>query len=98
MILIDTPRRVVFRAFQTGSHMVSTLAGEEGTAELVAFAAELGLRVDWLQNKGEPREHFDVFDGVYKRALQRGAKPVSPRDVVAVVQWKRELAKGPVAP
>ncbi len=48
MIVFDTPRPMRFRHFRTTSHCASTLPGEEGTAELLAFGRRIGMREAWL--------------------------------------------------
>jgi hypothetical protein len=94
MIVIDTPRPVRFRRFQRTAHCASTLKGDEGTRELLAFALRVGLREDWLQHRGTPREHFDLFDAAIERAIAAGAVQVTPREFVArVVLPKRELQR-----
>lgn len=91
MILIDTPQRVTFRRFQRASHMASDLLGAAGTRELHRFARDLGLQSAWIQREGAPTEHFDVFDGVYDRAVAAGAVEVTPREFVTrVVAPKRQ--------
>lgn len=89
MIVFDTPRPVSFRDFQVTAHCSSDLFGEEGTRELLAFGARIGLRTSWLQQRGTETEHFDLFDGAIERARGAGAVEISPR----VVQPKR-AAKG----
>lgn len=90
MIVFDTPRAVRFRRFRVTAHMASTLPGEAGTAELLAFGRRVGLRVEWLQHRGEPREHFDLFDAAIERARDAGAVEIAPRAfIVEVVRAKR---------
>lgn len=62
--------------------MASTVPGEEGTAELLAFGRRIGLKAAWLQYRGTPKEHFDVFDGAIDRALAAGALEVSANEFV----------------
>lgn len=96
MIVHDTPRPVSFRHFRRSSHCASTLPGAEGTAELLTFGARIGMREAWLQHRGTPREHFDLFDGVIARAVRAGSTEISPRDFVRdVVQAKRAAAVTP---
>lgn len=62
MIVMDPPRIDVFRGRRvTTAHLLSTLHGKEGTRELVAFAASIGMDPAWIQRRGEPREHFDLL-------------------------------------
>lgn len=92
MIVYDRPRPCNFRGFERTAHMASTLPGADGTAELIAFARRIGLRAQWIQNKGGPREHFDLFDGAIERADKAGAVEVAPREFITrVVRAKRSL-------
>jgi hypothetical protein len=45
--------------------------------ELAGFAARLGLRPEWLQFPGTPREHYDIVEAVRRRAVAAGAVPIS---------------------
>lgn len=95
MILFDTPRACVgadaFRRYKRTAHLGSTLRGTEGTAELLAFAARIGLKAEWLQASGDAKEHFDLFDGRIGAARALGAIEVTPREFVRqVVTPKRE--------
>jgi hypothetical protein len=66
------------------SHMMA-----DTTAELLAMADRIGVARRWLQNAGTPSEHFDVCAAKRALAVAAGAKPVSSRDLVAVVRAKR---------
>lgn len=63
-------------------HMMSTLAGEDGRRELVAFAATIGLRPGWIQRAGTELEHFDLTASRRAAAVDRGAREVGRR-------WRR---------
>lgn len=94
MILFHPPSPVSFRRFKQHTHMSSDLPGEAGTAELLAFGRRIGLKAVWLQNRGEPKEHFDVFDGAIERARAAGAVEVSNAEFIErVVKAKRAAAK-----
>jgi hypothetical protein len=58
--------------------------------ELRVFAASIGLRSDWIQHAGSAREHFDLTPGRRARAVKKGAKEISQRELVAIIQRKRE--------
>lgn len=80
-ILIDTPIRYVGRpgicrghAF-TSSHLISDLEGEAGTRELTEFAFRLGMKPEWIQYPGTWKEHFDVMNSRYAKAVALGAQP-----------------------
>lgn len=58
--------------------------------ELMAFAAQLGMRPEWLQNPGSYREHFDLTSGRRETALRLGAEPITyPHGTALVLQAKR---------
>jgi len=91
MILFDTPRPTDFRRFTRTAHLGSTLPGAAGTTELLAFARRIRLEHSWLQFRGTPKEHFDVFDDRIEAARQAGAEEVSPKDFVRrVVSPKKD--------
>ena len=58
------------------SHMMSDTVNENGTRELVEFAARLGLRPSWIQHEGTWGEHFDVTTSKRLLAIRRGAIPL----------------------
>lgn len=73
---------------------MSTLIGVDGTAELLAFGRQIGLKESWLQERGDPREHFDLFDGAIERARAAGAVEVTGRALIEqIVLPKRAAAK-----
>ena len=82
MIFNDTPRPVHFLRLKASSHLMSDLPGQEGTAELDAFASRIGLRAEWRQNSGGPTEHYDLFDGAIFRAILAGSVEVTGRELV----------------
>jgi hypothetical protein len=59
------------------SHLLSSLPGPSGTAELLAFAARMGLEARWLQNPGRHTEHFDLPEPRRIQALELGAVPIA---------------------
>ncbi|NEA33102.1 DUF4031 domain-containing protein [Streptomyces sp. SID13031] len=73
-VYVDDMRRRarVGRTVARWSHLVA-----DHPAELAAFAARLGLRPEWLQDKGKPSEHYDVTDPKRLQALALGAVPMS---------------------
>lgn len=56
--------------------------------ELVAFAARIGLRREWLQGLGEKGRvpHFDLTEGKRWQAIRVGAVEVTREQAVAI--WK----------
>ncbi|NUS54723.1 MAG: DUF4031 domain-containing protein [Streptomycetaceae bacterium] len=58
--------------------------------ELMAFALQIGMRPEWLQEPGSYREHFDLTTGRRDQALALGAEPISyPHGTAAVMAAKR---------
>lgn len=94
MICIDTKNGEA--QFHTGpgkgktAHLMSDLPGEEGTKELLQFGKQIGLHPQWIQHKGEPKEHFDVWASKIDAALENGAKEVGLKGTVEIMQKKRE--------
>jgi len=94
MIVMDAPRTVQFRGRERQSaHLMSTLPGAEGTAELRAFGYRVGLRPSWLQHEGQPREHFDLFGAILKRVQAEGVPVISRAEVARLLRSKREAAR-----
>ena len=94
MIIMDRPRTCHFRGWgHRTAHLMSTLPGDAGTAELLAFGARIGMREDWLQHRGQEREHFDLFNGRCDAAIKAGAEVVPPRRLVEVIREKRSALR-----
>jgi hypothetical protein len=56
------------------------LVSDSSLDELHEFAAGLGLRREWFQQKSVP--HYDLTGRHYEMALERGAILVSSREIV----------------
>lgn len=54
--------------------------------ELFEFAMTIGLNSTWVQKPGTHREHFDVTEGMRRRALASGAVPVG---FLELSRWAR---------
>lgn len=71
-----------------GSHFgrmkMSHLISDNSRHELLDMATKLGLRHHWIQEKGTPREHFDVSMSVRKKAIELGAKEIGMRELAAM--------------
>ena len=63
------------------SHL--TVGPDDDIAELHAFAARLGLRRVWFQDKPWPHAHYDVTDSKRLQAIKNGAVAVTWRDAGA---------------
>lgn len=57
--------------------------------ELRAFARRIGMRPEWLQHAGTPREHFDLTPGRRATAVLLGAQEIDRRETVRRIQSKR---------
>lgn len=56
-------------------------------AELDAMADAIGVARKWIQNPGKGRrEHYDVCLSKRELAIENGAIPVGPRQVVAFLR------------
>jgi hypothetical protein len=98
VILMHPPGPVSFRHFKLHTHMSSDLPGEAGTQELLDFGRRIGLRESWLQHPGEPKEHFDVFDGAITRARAAGAQEVHHAEFIRRVVQAKRAASTPSTP
>ena len=59
-------------------HLTADTAGE-----LHAFARRLGLRPSWCQaSRRDKIVHYDVTEGMRKRAIAMGAKEISVREAM----------------
>lgn len=54
-------------------NMVMSHMGADNTDELLNFAISLGLNPNWIQKKGEWREHFDICKSKKSLAIGKGA-------------------------
>ena len=72
------------------SHLMSDEPAEASN-ELVAFAVRLGLRPQWIQYPGTPKEHFDLTDAKRDLALRLGARAIGyGREGSALMEAKAE--------
>ena len=66
-------------------HMMSDLVErDKALEELHAFAASLGLKRSWFQNHAT-HPHYDIAPSKRALAIERGAKEVTSREMVAVI-------------
>lgn len=73
------------------SHMIA-----DTREELVGMAANLGMRLEWLQREGDAGEHFDVALGNRAKAVKLGAVEITTREFAIMVARRRttgELGK-----
>lgn len=62
----------------TWSHL--SVGPDDDLAELHAFAAKIGLRRSWFQDKPWPGAHYDVTDSRRQDAIAAGAVPITWRE------------------
>ena len=93
MLVMDTPRPATFRGKRIlTAHLLSTLPGGAGTAELLAFAKKLGMKAEWIQHRGGYNEHFDLMGTRCQAAREAGA--LVNRAVVARTIREKRTAIG----
>lgn len=80
------------------SHLISTLPGAKGSAELVAFVEKIGLKRKWIQKSGTHREHFDLNERAHNEALEAGAVQVDWRTLVRAIRAKKDGKVFPMVP
>lgn len=71
MILVDRP------IWPAHGRRFAHLVSDESFAELHAFAAALGL-----PERAFHRDHYDLPDAWWDRAVAAGAEPVDPRELL----------------
>ena len=69
-------------------HMIA-----DNKQELINFAGKLGLKPEWIQDKGH-FVHFDISQSMKVLALSKGAKSVTAAELVKIAIKNREQAKG----
>jgi len=87
-VYVDNMRRhaTVGRITANWSHLMA-----DTSQELRDFAAQLGLKPEWIQHPGTHREHFDVTDTLRTKALASGARALTyPRGTGDYLNQKRE--------
>lgn len=72
------------------AHLLSTIAGKHGRAELMAFAKRIGIRAEWLQHRQTPHEHFDLIGIKIEAAKSAGAKSITNHELAEILRDKRE--------
>ncbi len=65
------------------SHMIA-----DSTEELLQMANLIGINWKWIQQRGTPREHFDICQSKRKQAISFGAKEVTSRELVKIIKAK----------
>ncbi len=86
-VYVDTP---IYRLGRM--HMCHMVA--DTSAELLAMAAAIGMRAEWVQNVGQHNEHFDVCKAKRAEAVRLGAGEISSRELGRKLIAKRAAAAG----
>jgi hypothetical protein len=73
------------------SHL--TVGPGDEIEELHAFAARIGLRRTWFQDKPWPGAHYDVTDSKRLQAIAAGAVPITWREAAEQRIKAREAAR-----
>lgn len=58
-VFFDPPARHGARV--RGRSVLSAHLMADSTEELLAFAARMGLKEEWIQHRGQQKEHFDLM-------------------------------------
>ena len=66
------------------SHMIA-----DSTIELLSMADLIGLKREWIQNAGTPKEHFDVSVSRRRFAIRMGAVPITQRRLAQMIAERR---------
>jgi len=69
--------------------MVMCHMAADTTEELLAMAAAIGVNEKWIQYPGTAKEHFDICLSKRARAVKLGARQVTQRELVELVERKR---------
>lgn len=70
------------------SHMIA-----DTPEELVSMADKIGVARKWIQDKGTPREHFDVCLEKKRLAIELGAKLITWRQLGEMVLQRVKKTK-----
>ena len=76
MVYVDEMRRSRWR-YAVSCHMFA-----DDEQELIAFAAEIGLKERWWHRSRNGILHYDLVERFRKKALAAGAKEVRTKDML----------------
>lgn len=86
MIYVDDAR-IPARVGRLNAHW-SHLTGDTRD-ELHTFAARIGLRRAWFQDKGDGRWHYDVTESKRQAAIAAGATAIGTREMGEFIRQRR---------
>ena len=77
------------------NRMVMSHLSADTTEELLNFAIrDLGLKGEWIQNRGTWKEHFDVSKSKRDVAVKKGAVSMNSHDYVQLMKLsKKQLSE-----
>ena len=85
MVYVDTMRATFGRMVM--AHMIA-----DTHDELIAMADKIGVDVKWIQRRGHAYEHFDITLGRKKLAIQFGAKEITQREMLKIINAKKRMS------
>lgn len=56
------------------------------------MARRIGIKPNWIQLPGTPREHYDLTESKRRQAIEYGAVEVTWREMGAITIGKRKAA------
>lgn len=80
-VYVDTMRAKFGRMVMC--HMMA-----DTSAELLDMAGKIGLKPEWIQHPGTPKEHFDVSLARRSDAIIHGARIATPREILDLLKRK----------
>ena len=93
MILVDPTKTYKMTSLRQKHwcHMISDLTDPAAAHdELMAMAAKIGSRPEWLQREGQVGEHFDLVPSKRSLAIVHGAKAVDSKELIAAMRAKEQ--------
>ena len=89
MIIYDQP--VIWNPkYGLSCHLISTLLNGEGTQELISFVKKINLNEKYIQQIGQPTEHFDVFGSKLTALREIIPYPVTRKEFIEFIRYKRK--------
>ena len=57
--------------------------------ELLGMVDKLGLKRNWIEDKGTYREHFNICQEKKQLAIRMGAKSINMRELFSITEAKK---------
>ena len=94
MIYIDPLNK---EKYMPSAHLISSLSGCAGRKELIEFAVKVfgisKFQRWWIQNPGTKKEYLNIWGRYYEKAIKKGAKRISTRELVRIMGQKKVAIK-----